>query len=78
VLIVSTREDRPGLVENSAVAWRATHRTAILRTVVITVALVGIAYLLTRHADHALQYLPLLVLLACPLMHIFMHRGHRH
>ncbi|WP_337190576.1 DUF2933 domain-containing protein [Tsuneonella aeria] len=53
-------------------------RPAILRTVVITVVLLAIVYLLTRHADHALQYLPVLVILACPLMHIFMHRGHRH
>ncbi|WP_243395697.1 DUF2933 domain-containing protein [Sphingomonas oleivorans] len=35
-------------------------------------------YLLTRHQSHALQLLPYLVLLACPLMHLFMHRGHRH
>ena len=78
VSIVSTHRDRPGLVENIALGRRAINRTAILRTVVITVVLAAIAYLLTRHAVHALQYLPLLVLLACPLMHIFMHRGHRH
>lgn len=77
-LIVSTRGDRPGLVEKITVGRMAINRTAILRTIVITVVLATIAYLLTRHAGHALQFLPFLVLLACPLMHIFMHRGHRH
>ena len=75
--MVSTHGDRRRLVESTAVGKRVT-RPAILRTVVITVVLVAIVYLLTRHADHALQYLPVLVILACPLMHIFMHRGHRH
>ena len=33
-------------------------------------------YLLTEHTAHAFGALPLLLLLACPLMHLFMHRGH--
>ena len=28
------------------------------------------------HLEGALQYLPYLLLLACPLMHLFMHHGH--
>ena len=35
-------------------------------------------YLWTRHEIHVLQALPYLILLACPLMHVFMHRGHGH
>jgi hypothetical protein len=32
-------------------------------------------YLLATHTGHALAALPYLILLACPLMHVF---GHRH
>lgn len=32
--------------------------------------------LLSEHRAHALGYLPLLLILACPLLHIFMHGGH--
>lgn len=33
-------------------------------------------YLVTEHTAHLFGALPYLLLLACPLMHIFMHRGH--
>ena len=33
-------------------------------------------YLLTEHRAHVVGALPLLILLACPLMHVFMHHGH--
>lgn len=41
--------------------------------------LAGIAswFLWTEHRAHLFGALPWLVLLACPLMHVFMHRGHR-
>ena len=35
-------------------------------------------YLLTEHTAHVFGALPYLLLLACPLMHVFMHRGHHH
>ena len=40
--------------------------------------LAGIAawFLWTEHRAHLFGALPWLVLLACPLMHVFMHRGH--
>lgn len=49
----------------------------------VFVASLGIvAYLLVlehrAHLDGLLGYLPYLFLLACPLMHMFMHRGHDH
>ena len=40
----------------------------------------GIAayFLLTEHLAHVIGALPILLLLACPLMHVFMHGGHGH
>jgi hypothetical protein len=35
-------------------------------------------FLLTEHLAHVVGALPLLLLLACPLMHVFMHGGHGH
>lgn len=37
----------------------------------------GVLYfLLTEHRAHFIYALPYLIFLACPLMHVFMHRGH--
>ena len=35
-------------------------------------------FLLTEHRAHAFQALPYLLLLACPLLHVFHRRGHGH
>lgn len=35
-------------------------------------------FLWTEHRAHVLGVLPYLLLLACPLMHMFMHHGHGH
>jgi hypothetical protein len=39
---------------------------------------VGVAafFLITEHRAHLYGFLPYLLLLACPLMHLFMHHGH--
>ena len=34
-------------------------------------------FLLTEHTAHVFGVLPYLLILACPLMHLFMHHGHR-
>lgn len=39
-------------------------------------AAVALVLLGIEHQDHLLGWLPWLFLLACPLMHVFMHRGH--
>jgi len=36
---------------------------------------VGVYYLLTEHLTHVAQAIPYLLLVACPLMHLF---GHHH
>ena len=33
-------------------------------------------FLLTEHRAHLFGVLPFLLLLACPVLHFFMHRGH--
>jgi hypothetical protein len=43
---------------------------------VLFVALAAAAYLLSQHWGHVVGYWLYLLLLACPLMHLFMHRGH--
>ena len=50
------------------------------RRVIILCAAVGIigAVFLNGHSNHLIALLPYLLLLACPFMHLFMHRGHRH
>lgn len=36
-----------------------------------------IAYFLwMEHRAHVIEYLPFIILAACPLMHFFMHKGH--
>lgn len=35
-------------------------------------------YLLTEHTAHLWGVLPFLLILACPLMHLFHHHGHGH
>jgi hypothetical protein len=48
------------------------------RNAIILVAFLAIAgfYLYTEHRAHLFGVLPYLLLLLCPLMHLFMHRGH--
>lgn len=49
------------------------------RTGLVTVGVVAILGFLvyTGHSAHLLGFAPFLLLLACPLMHVFMHGGHR-
>jgi hypothetical protein len=41
-------------------------------------AILGGYVIWAGHGGHALSYLPYAILLACPLMHVFMHGGHGH
>jgi hypothetical protein len=44
----------------------------------ILIGFIAIAafFLITEHTAHVLGALPYVILLACPLLHFFMHRGH--
>lgn len=49
------------------------------KLVLVGFLIVAAYFLFTEHRAHlsgVLYYLPFLFLLACPLMHIFMHGGH--
>jgi hypothetical protein len=50
--------------------WRAPAGVALC----VALAAVGF-YLLTEHRAHVFGLLPYLFILACPLMHLFMHHG---
>ena len=53
--------------------WRSPSGLTLLAAVAV-----GGFYLVTEHTAHLFGALPYIVLLACPLMHVFMHRGHHH
>jgi len=42
----------------------------------IVFAAIAAFYLLSEHRAHLLGALPFLLLLVCPVMHLFMHGGH--
>lgn len=51
--------------------WRSRYGIGLL-----VLGAIAAYFLLTEHRAHVLGALPLLILLACPLMHVFMHHGH--
>lgn len=50
----------------------------MVKLALIGFLLIGAFYLLTEHQAHLFGVLPWLLLLACPLLHLFMHGGHGH
>jgi hypothetical protein len=57
--------------DDSGEAWRSRARWALAGFAMIAAFL-----LLAEHRAHVLPLLPWLILLACPLMHVFMHGEH--
>lgn len=51
---------------------------SINKWLLITIVAIGGYYLFSEHQTHLIEYLPFLIFLLCPLMHLFMHRGHNH
>lgn len=56
---------------HSSSAW-----STYSRTVFIAFALIALGLIAYEHRVHVLGILPWLLILACPLMHLFMHHGH--
>ena len=56
---------------------RAASNLRVRRVFLVFVGLAAVL-LIAEHRLHVLGYLPWLILLACPLMHVFMHGGHGH
>jgi len=50
-----------------------TSRTGLALMIFLAIAAF---YLVTEHTAHAFGVLPYLLLLLCPLLHFFLHRGH--
>ncbi|MBB6182527.1 DUF2933 domain-containing protein [Pseudorhizobium flavum] len=48
------------------------------RANIVLAAFLAIAaiFLIAEHRAHVLGFLPFLLILACPLLHVFMHGGH--
>lgn len=44
--------------------------------ILIAFLAMAVFFLFAEHRAHLFGALPFLLLLACPLMHLFMHRGH--
>lgn len=52
------------------------HGKTRINWVLIGFLAIAAFFLFSEHRAHALGALPFLLLLACPLMHLFMHGGH--
>ena len=64
-------EPKPGLEPGSQGFW-----TSKAGLATIAFLLIAGFFLLSEHRAHTLGLLPFLLLLACPFLHMFMHRGH--
>jgi hypothetical protein len=62
------RTDKKGFLQ--ALTWPQA-------TLIVFLGVAGF-FLLTEHKAHILGYWPYLILLLCPLMHVFMHKGRGH
>jgi hypothetical protein len=51
--------------------WRSRYAIGL-----VVLGAIAAYFLLSEHRAHFFGALPFLLLLACPLMHVFMHRGH--
>ena len=60
-----------GMSERPPSFWNSRYAIGL-----IVIGAVAGYFLLTEHRAHFFGALPFLLLLACPLMHLFMHHGH--
>ena len=50
----------------------------LVKWTMIAIMVFAVALLASQHLQHVVGILPLLLLLACPLMHLFGHGHHHH
>lgn len=67
-MALTKMNDNPSRKTSSAVAR--------CRVAALMLAVIAIAFALREHWGHIFGLSPYLLLLACPLMHLFMHHGH--
>ena len=65
------RVTMPDHTEHVGNAWSSRAKWALA-----VFAIIGGYFLFAEHRAHVLPYLPWLILLACLMMHLFMHGGH--
>lgn len=63
---------------SSSAANDRDHRFSAWKGAAIMVGVIVAFYVLREHWGHVLGIAPYLILLACPLMHVFMHGHHGH
>jgi len=68
-------QDRSGYQENPQEGMSVKSKAGL---VLVGFLIIASALLFTEHRAHVLGLLIWLPLLACPLMHVFMHGGHGH
>lgn len=66
----TTRHDRPSSTSDTPLQRRSQAIALVM------FALIGGFYLLREHWGHVAGYFPYLLLLACPVMHLFHGHGH--
>lgn len=68
-------QDHSGHQEHAREGFSVKSRAGL---VLVGFLIIAGALLFTEHRAHVLGFLVWLPLLACPLMHVFMHGGHGH
>ena len=63
-------------MDNNPTPRRSVDRLS--RWVIWTLGAAALGYLIIEHRPHLFGWLPYLIILACPLVHLFMHHGHHH
>lgn len=66
------------MTHRSGVVAPQKRRWPLSRWIFIGFAIVAGYYLVTEHTAHVFTLLPFALILACPLMHVFMHHGGDH
>ena len=68
---MNREQKEPAAQDEPCSFWRSRYALGF-----IVIGAVAAYFLLTEHLAHVVGALPFLLLLACPLMHVFMHHGH--